>query len=250
MDERSLLTQSRAPKNTPELFSYIVRYDDGAAPNPYWGTCTLVICKPAIRRKANVGDWIVGLGSKANPTRVNYSGKIVYVMKVTRKMTMEAYNRYTNERLHNKIPVTPAPGVKLRRDSKEWRLRLGDSIYDFSQKGKPQRPGVHKRKNRITDMSGENALLSSEFVYFGDRAIPLPKSLRGILHRNQGHRSRLNADHLPAFLNWWKTNRKKFARNRVRGVPQWDVFASRKNLGACAEAHMKEDKEDNRFGCT
>jgi hypothetical protein len=154
MNGRSLLAPSRASTNTPELFSYIVRYDDGAAPDPYWGTCTLVICKPAIRRKANVGDWIVGLGSKANPTKVDYSRKIVYVMKVTRKMTMERYDRYANEHLHNKIPVMPAPGVKLRRDGREWRLRLGDCIYDFSQKGKPQRPGVHKRKNRITDISG------------------------------------------------------------------------------------------------
>jgi len=91
-------------------------------------------CKPAIRRKANVGDWIVGLGSKANPTKVDYSGKIVYVMRLTH--------------------------------------------------------------------------------------------------------------------NWWKTDRKKFARNRAGGMPQWDVFANRRNLGACAEWHMKEDEEDNRFGCT
>jgi hypothetical protein len=197
-----------------------------------------------------VGDWIVGLGSKANPTKVDYSGKIVYVMKVTRKMTMRDYDRYANERLHNKIPVIPASGVKLRRDSRKWRLRLGDSIYDFSKKSPAKRLGVHKRENRITDMNGENALLSTEFVYFGDKAIPLPKSLRGILHKNQGHRSRLNADHLPAFLDWWKASREKFAGKRVRGVPQWDVFANRKNLGACAHAHMKEDKEDIRFGCT
>jgi len=240
------LAPSTASTHRPTLFSYIVRYDDGAAPNPYWGTCTLVICKPAIRRKASEGDWIVGLGSKANPTKVDYSGKIVYVMKVTRKMTMSDYDRHTNEQLHDKIPVVPADDRELKRDSREWRLRLGDSIYNLSQKGIPKRPGVHKRKNRITDMSGKNALLSSEFVYFGAKAIPLPESLQGILHKNQGHRSRLNAVHMPAFLNWWRTNRKTFAKNRVRGVPQWDVFANRKNLGACAEGHMKEAEEDNR----
>ena len=41
-----------------KLYSYCLPYDDGAAPNPFWGTCTLVICKPAIRRTARVGDWI------------------------------------------------------------------------------------------------------------------------------------------------------------------------------------------------
>lgn len=232
---------------TPTLFSYVVRYDDGAAPNPYWGTCTLVICKPVIRRKACEGDWIVGLGSKTNPTKIDYSGKIVYAMKVTRKTTMRDYDSYTREQLRNKIPVVPADSRELKRDSRGWRLRLGDSIYDFSHKRIPQRPGAHERENRTTDRSGENALLSSEFVYFGDKAIPLPHSLEGIRHENQGHRSRLNAEHLPAFLEWWEQNRKSFAANRVRGVPQWDVFADRKNLGACSRAHMKEAEADNRI---
>jgi hypothetical protein len=49
------------------LYSYCLRYDDRAAPNPYHGICTLVICKPAIRRTANVGDWIIGLGSVSSP---------------------------------------------------------------------------------------------------------------------------------------------------------------------------------------
>lgn len=34
----------------PTLYTYCIPYDDGAAPNPYWGICTLVICKPVIRR--------------------------------------------------------------------------------------------------------------------------------------------------------------------------------------------------------
>lgn len=44
------------------LFSYCIPVDDGAAPNPFWGVCTLAICKPAIRRVAEVGDWIAGVG--------------------------------------------------------------------------------------------------------------------------------------------------------------------------------------------
>jgi len=82
---------------------------------------------------------------------------------------MRDYDRYTSEQLHDKIPVVPADDMELKRDSREWRPRLGDSIYSFSQKGIPKRPGVHKRKNRITDMSGKNALLSSEFAYFATK---------------------------------------------------------------------------------
>lgn len=232
---------------SPTLFSYVVRYDDGAAPNPYWGKCTLVICKPSIRRVAKKGDWIVGLGSKLNPSKIDYSGKIVYVMKVSEKMKMSAYDTNSSETLRNKIPVIPNGRVELKKDSYEWRLRLGDSIYDFSKKGIPQRRGVHKRANRKTDLSGENALLSSKFVYFGENAEPIPKTLRGIIHRTQGHRSKRNAPYLSEFIKWWESRREEFAKNPVRGAPQLDVFASAKNLRACATAHRKEAEQDDRL---
>ena len=48
----------------PRLFSYTIPSDDGAAPNPFHGQCTLAICKPSIRRVAKKDDWIAGLGSK------------------------------------------------------------------------------------------------------------------------------------------------------------------------------------------
>ena len=61
----------------------------GFAPNPFDGYMTLACCKPMIRKKGivNVGDWIVGVGSKtmeANATGDNrfYDNKIIYAMKV------------------------------------------------------------------------------------------------------------------------------------------------------------------------
>src|SRR5262249_55154673 len=62
---------------SPTLFSYCIPYDFGSAPNPFWGLCTLAICKPDIRRTANVGDWVVGTGSAVSPIG-NISGKVVY----------------------------------------------------------------------------------------------------------------------------------------------------------------------------
>lgn len=67
------------------LFSYCIPHDHGAAPNPFWGVCTLTICKPGIRRVAQVGDWVVGVGS-VNVGGKDYSGKLVYVMKVTKRL--------------------------------------------------------------------------------------------------------------------------------------------------------------------
>ena len=40
------------------IYSYVLRIDDGAAPNPFWEICTLTICKPVIRRNAEY--WRLG----------------------------------------------------------------------------------------------------------------------------------------------------------------------------------------------
>ena len=62
------------------IYSYVVRYDSGFAPNPFYGFCTLATCKPDIRRAANVGDWIVGSGS--NDRSIRRGGHLVYAMQV------------------------------------------------------------------------------------------------------------------------------------------------------------------------
>ena len=68
----------------PTLFSYVVHTDYGSALNPFWGVCALVICKPKIPRKAQVGGWIVGTGSAGSPCG-DVRGMVVYAMRVTDK---------------------------------------------------------------------------------------------------------------------------------------------------------------------
>lgn len=43
-----------------KIYSYVLRIDNGAAPNAFGQFCTLTICKPAIRRNAEIGDWVIG----------------------------------------------------------------------------------------------------------------------------------------------------------------------------------------------
>ena len=43
-----------------KLFSYILARDFGFAPNPFYSICSLATCKPIIRKKAQIGDWIIG----------------------------------------------------------------------------------------------------------------------------------------------------------------------------------------------
>ena len=191
------------------VYSYCVRYDTGAAPNPFGGVCTLVICKPKIRRVAKPGDWIIGFGSAHSPIG-DVSGKIVYAMKVTQRMTMREYDDFCRRRLPFKIP--------------DWRSRkpermVGDCIYDFRVEGAPRiRRSVHSEKDRATDLGGRYALLSNHFYYFGDRPFALPIRFAPIAHRTQGHKSKANQQFAEAFVNW--IERRGHLRNHLLGRPQ------------------------------
>ena len=69
------------------LYIYVVRRDFGFAPNPFHGVCTLATCKPDIRRSAQVGDWVMGVGG----VRLKAMGKCLYLMKVTEMSTFDDY---------------------------------------------------------------------------------------------------------------------------------------------------------------
>ena len=71
------------------LYSYVVARDFGFAPNPFGGTCTLATCKPDIRQRAVVGDWVVGLTSAADRGVLG----LVYVMRVDEVLTYDTYWR-------------------------------------------------------------------------------------------------------------------------------------------------------------
>lgn len=174
------------------LFTYTIPTDDGAAPNPFRGMCSLAICKPGIRRVAQVDDWVAGLGSKNSPNG-DLSGRLVYAMRVEEVLTLKEYDQQARRRWPHRIPNV---------DSADLSERLGDCIYDYSR-GKPvQRPSVHGRENIGTDLSGENVLISRDFYYFGGRAIELPHSLLHICHQTQGHKSDSNAPYFREFVDW------------------------------------------------
>lgn len=174
----------------PRLYSYIVRVDDGAAPNPYQGMCTLAICKPAIRRTARTGDWIIGTGSSA----AGLSGRLVYAMRVDEVVTMEEYDRRAGREWPHRIPDPKSPSHVHKS---------GDCIYDYSAAPWPrQRPGVHNEGNRLTDLGGKNVLISRHYTYFGSSAIELPTALEPLVHTTQGHKWKMNAPLFDHFRRW------------------------------------------------
>ena len=199
-----------------KLYSYCLRSDNGAAPNPYWNICTLVICKPSIRRTAEIGDWIVGLGSANSPIG-DISNYVVYAMKVTSKLTMNEYDQFCKISLPNKIP---------NWRSQDYRLRMGDCIYDYGTGEHPKmRWAIHSEDQRRRDLSGKYALLSKQFYYFGDQPIRLPEHLYPIIHATQGHKSNLNEPYIQIFVDWIENL--GYSTNKLYGKPQFKDKLSR-----------------------
>src|SRR6266498_3405408 len=115
------------------LFTYILRHDDGAAPNPFRGMCSLAICKPGIRRVAKPDDWVAGLGSKNAPSG-DLSGRLVYAMRVEKVLSLKDYDQQAISNWPHRIP-------NVR--SADLSERLGDCIYDYSNGNAIPRPSVH-----------------------------------------------------------------------------------------------------------
>lgn len=218
------------------LFTYCIPYDDGAAPNPYWGTCTLAICKPVIRRTARKGDWVVGTGSKKTLTGNDFSNCVIYAMKITEEpLSMAAYDAWTQKHLPEKIPDLT---------SKDLLRRVGDSIYDFSKAPPMQRKGVHSVDNMPRDLRGENVLLSRNFYYFGNKPERLPSELSVIVRQGQGHRVGANQSYVTKFLKWVKTQ--GFKKNCIVGEPDL-LHLVAKELTMCAASRCQSDDDDEQM---
>ena len=150
------------------LFSYIVRYDSGFAPNPFHGYCTLATCKPDIRRRAKIGDWLAGTGS--NKRGVRRGKYLVYAMKVSEILS-------TTEYWH-----TPRFDKKKPNLFHNWVTASGDNIYEPLGHGRwCQLDSYHSHKDGSReddhvkrDTAVEQILISDDHVYFGGEGPQLP----------------------------------------------------------------------------
>jgi hypothetical protein len=149
------------------LHSYVVARDYGFAPNPFFGICTLATCKPRVRSVAEIGDWVVGTGSKKR-RREKY---LVYVMRITGAMTFEEY--WNDPQYQLKKP-------NLRGSKKQ---AFGDNIYSRSANGRnwcqadshhTLEDGSPNQLNITTDTSANRVLVSNDFIYWGGSGPQVP----------------------------------------------------------------------------
>jgi Nucleotide modification associated domain 2 len=175
---------------------YVVDRDFGFAPNPFHGCCTLATCMPRIRAKAQVGDWVVGLGG----ARLKATGRCIYAMRVTETMSFNEY--WVNKAYFDKRPVRNGSSLMM----------VGDNIYHRDQpSGQWQQVDSHHSNpdgtpnplNVNKDTSVNRVLVSRDYFYFGRAAPPVAAGLLAALGYKNGIGHRV-FDHsqCSAFLQW------------------------------------------------
>jgi putative DNA base modification enzyme with NMAD domain len=190
------------------LYSYVVARDYGFAPNPFFGVCTLATCKPRIRHAAQIGDWVVGTGSK----RHRREKHTVYAMRVTDAMTFSQY--WSDPRFQRKRP-------NLRGSKKQ---AFGDSIYSWNARTKKwcqanshhsMPDGSPNKLNIATDTQADRVLISDDFVYWGGSGPRLPQKFLNYgpqhisLCAGRGHKSSFPPDFVQDFVAWIRSLNEK-----------------------------------------
>jgi hypothetical protein len=161
-------------------------------------------------------------------------------MKVSDKMTLQEYDDFCNEYHREKIPQW------LNRIN--YRLRLGDCIYDYSHGEPPKlRWSVHNQGNIDRDLGGEYALISNHFYYFGDKPEKLPDSLKPIIHSTQGHKSDANQPYIERFIDWIENL--GYEPNELYGEPQLKSEFDLENddCAKCARRDLEIAEEDEEI---
>lgn len=179
------------------VYLYAVSYDLGFAPNPFGGLCSLACCKPNIRQRAQLGDWIIGsTGTKLPPAL-----RCVFAMVVTAEQTFDSY--WTRPEFASR---------KAKRNGTQKKI-VGDNIYHRADTDAPwiQEDSVHSLEdgsqcplNTGHDTRVNRILLSDRFVYFGASAPTIPVPVRQALglQRNPRDYRRYDWDDATSLIDW------------------------------------------------
>jgi hypothetical protein len=181
------------------LYSYVVRYDIGFAPNPFHGWCTLATCKQDFRARVGLGDWVLGTGSKSN----GRAGALVYAMEVEEILTFEDYWR--DSRFRAKRPN--------RRGS--LKQRYGDNIYHRASDGSwiqedsrhSLEGGLPNARHVERDTRANAVLASRRFSYHGGSGPRIPAGFRNwqgydICQDRSAYKCRFPHEMVAAFVGW------------------------------------------------
>lgn len=180
-------------------FRYKMDHDYGFAPNPFHGILTLATCKGTqVRNNRNlqIGDWVVGLGSK----KMDNLGRVIYAMQVEKKITFDEY--WSDLRFEMKKPFVKGSLVQ----------KYGDNCYHTVDGKVVQEHCAHSlaggrvnKEHLRRDSEGKYVLLSTHFYYFGDHCPEIPAQFSYILNNSRGTKFwdlHDKNEQINAFVNW------------------------------------------------
>jgi hypothetical protein len=181
------------------LYSYVVARDYGFAPNPFYNACTLATCKPLVRRHANVGDWVVGTGSKSKGLRDH----LVFAMQVAETLSYDQY--WADPRFRNKRPILTG----------SLKQAFGDNIYHRNPKTKKWiqenshhsfNDGRPNQRNVANDTQTDRMIIGFDFIYWGRLGPLIPRQFRSRnfdVRTRRGYKCRFSNEKLvEAFIQW------------------------------------------------
>jgi hypothetical protein len=160
-----------------EVYTYVIEYDRGLAPNPFGGYCTLAVCTPNhMGCQAVEDDWIAGVSN------ADGGHKLIYAMQVSKVMN---FNDYFND-------PTFASKKPLATGTPEQRC--GDNFYSIDDGGlwiqhwNPWHDGPEALRQ---DTKYPKVFIAERFWYLGRDAMPLPDAFRPMfgghgLRKNHG----------------------------------------------------------------
>lgn len=190
------------------LFSYVVEHDQGFAPNPFYGFCTLANCKPLIRQTASVGDLVVGTGSAT----AGRTGHLIFWMRIAEIMSFDEY--WADPRFQRKKPVMN--GSRMQR--------FGDNIYCTAPDGTIlQADSFHSREGgllseenlRIDTGRTHRVLIGADFAYYGTAAPAIPAGLGFLVKQGPGHKCRFTQAEVESVTVWLNG----LAEPKLAGLP-------------------------------
>lgn len=132
------------------IHTYVIATDAGSAPNYDPPCTTLAVCKPRIRRKANVGEVVLAFaGRNVNPYEPH---AVVWAGVVAEKMPFADY--WNDRRYSRKKPDRSPTPDNFYRPTKDGGLLWIENL-------------VHPRESAQHDLSGLNVLTFDPSWRFG-----------------------------------------------------------------------------------
>ena len=154
------------------------------APKPRIGEnplLSLSICKPAIRRTAQAGDRILGITSRALAVSDGYPLlSVIYAARVTSALSPADYYAESGEYTYRPDCI--------------YRFHQANGILSHSGRTRLHDDPAYQPRDigRYPFYRNARTLLSSDFRYFGAKAVPIPPRFTNLLRIaeqiGQGHR--------------------------------------------------------------